>query len=316
MRPPVLLVLRALGLGDFLTGVPAYRALKDAFPEHRMVLAAPEVLEPLAGLTGAIDEVLPSRPLQPLLGRIPPPEIAVNLHGRGPQSSRILADLNPGRLLAFTHGEVPQTAGLPEWRAEEHEVCRWCRLLQDSGVSCDRERLDLEVPRLRPDLAGATVIHPGAAREARRWPVEGWAEVARHEAGHGRKVVVTGGPEERHLAERLARLAGLPADAILAGSTDLLTLASVLAGAGRLLSADTGVAHLATATRTPSVVLFGPTSPHGWGPPPDRPWHVALWKGGAGDPLANRRDPGLMAIGVDEVLAALESLPDRQPVIR
>ena len=38
---PVVLALRALGLGDALTGVPALRGLRRAFPGHRLVLAAP-----------------------------------------------------------------------------------------------------------------------------------------------------------------------------------------------------------------------------------------------------------------------------------
>lgn len=58
--PPRLLILRALGLGDFLTGVPAYRALRAANPEHEIVLAAPGPLASLAALTGAVDQVLPT----------------------------------------------------------------------------------------------------------------------------------------------------------------------------------------------------------------------------------------------------------------
>jgi hypothetical protein len=43
-----LLVLRALGLGDLLAGVPALRALAEAFADHRRLLAMPGVLAPLA----------------------------------------------------------------------------------------------------------------------------------------------------------------------------------------------------------------------------------------------------------------------------
>jgi ADP-heptose:LPS heptosyltransferase len=73
---------------------------------------------------------------------------------------------------------------------------------------------------------------------------------------------------------------------------------------------DTGIAHLATAFGTPSVVLFGPVSPALWGPPA-RPWHRVLWAGGVGDPHARDPDPGLLSIDVGAVLEALNHLPGR-----
>ena len=102
----------------------------------------------------------------------------------------------------------------------------------------------------------------------------------------------------------MGRQAGLPPEAVLAGRTGLLALAAQVAAARLVVCGDTGTAHLASAFGTPSVVLFGPTPPSWWGPPPDGP-HRALWQGtGVGDPWADRVDPALDAVTVDEVMAA------------
>jgi ADP-heptose:LPS heptosyltransferase len=113
------------------------------------------------------------------------------------------------------------------------------------------------------------------------------------------------------LAREVAAAAGLPRDAVLAGTTTVLQLAALVAAARVVVSGDTGMAHLATAYRRPSVVLFGPVSPAHWGPPP-RPQHVVLWHGeahgGRGDPWGTELDPALARITVGEVTGALDGL--------
>ena len=303
------LVLRALGLGDFLTGLPSLRALRSEFRDHRLVLAGPAPLEPLARLAGCTDAYVACRALAPLPPLAREPDVAVNLHGRGPQSHRVLLGARPRRLLSFFHPEVTASQGGPVWRADEHEVLRWARMLEAFGITVDPTRLELPVPQrdLPEGVVGATLIHPGAASEARRWPVARWAEVARREALR-RPVFVTGGPTEVAIARQVARLAGLDEGVVLAGRTDLLELTALVAAAGRVASGDTGVAHLATAVGTPSVVLFGPTSPARWGPPQGRPQHHVIWKGRTGDPHARTPDPGLLEIEVEEVVMALQEL--------
>src|SRR5688572_26989498 len=96
-----ILVYRAIGLGDLLTGVPALRAVARAFPSAEVCLAAPAPLAPLVPLIGAVRTHVPTGELQPPPWSGPPPALAVNLHGRGPQSHRLLQALTPRRLVAF-----------------------------------------------------------------------------------------------------------------------------------------------------------------------------------------------------------------------
>jgi len=306
---PVALVLRALGVGDLLTAVPALRALRRALPRHVVVLAAPPESRPLVDLVDAVDLVHPARGLAPL--EHPPPDVAVNLHGRGPASHRLLAGLRPRRLVGFRNDELGLDG--PQWNETEHEVARWCRLVGTTlGGDPDPGDLRLRMPAVPSENPGAVVVHPGAAYPARRWPAERYAVVAADLARLGCRVVLTGSPAERDLADQVRRLAGLPAESCLAGRTTLAELAALVASARLVVSGDTGVGHLASAYGTSSVLLFGPTPPSLWGPPGDGP-HVVLWHGsGSRDPHAARPDPALLAIGPDEVVRAASRLLDRQ----
>ncbi len=310
-----LLILRALGLGDFLTGVPAYRALRAAYPGHQIVLAAPGPLAELAALTGAVDRVLAAGELQPLRWRGAPPDVAVDLHGNGPASHNLVRALGAPVTMMYASAADPGVAG-PWWADEEHETDRWCRLLGWWGIPADPAALRLRRPRIRPAVSGATVLHPGAASGSRRWPAGRFAAVARALAAGGERVVITGTAPERPLALRVARAAGLDTgSSVLAGRTGLGGLAAVVAAASTVISNDTGVAHLAVAYGIGSVTLFGPVSPALWGPPAGARCHLALWEGTGsrpGDPHGDLVDPRLLRIGVDDVLAAVGRLP-RQP---
>ncbi|MEA2365869.1 MAG: hypothetical protein QOI32_1381 [Thermoleophilaceae bacterium] len=305
---PRLVALRALGLGDFLTAVPALRALARGFPSHSRVLAAPAPLAPLAALIGW--PLAPTAELAPLAAGLHGAALLVNLHGRGPESHRLVVAAEPRRALWFEHAHVPESEGAPVWRAGEHEVERWCRLLSESGVPADPAELAVPTPdgEPSPGTRGATLIHPGAASRSRRWPAARYAAVARAEAAAGQRVFMTGSRAERPLALDVAALAGLPRSSVIAGSTDLTGLARLVAAADTVVCGDTGVAHLATALGTPSVIVFGPTSPAEWGPPALGGRHRVLWSGRSGDPHGERPDPGLLEISAPDVIGELERL--------
>ncbi|GAA4932757.1 glycosyltransferase family 9 protein [Streptomonospora halophila] len=308
---PRLLVLRALGLGDFLTAVPAFRALERAHPAAAIHLAAPSAHADLLSLAGLEWAVLPTAgPRTPPWPYSAPPDTAVNLHGSGPGSVRALRALGPGRL--WTHAS-PGAGGPPgpEWPGRSHDVDLWCRLLAYYGISADPTDLRLPIPRPPKEHAGTAVVHPGAAFPARRWPPERFAALAQRLAAWGLDVMVTGSAAERPLALEVAHRAGLGEQRVPAGRTPLPELAALVSRAAVVVCGDTGVAHLATAYGTPSVVLFGPVDPALWGPRIDADRHACLWYGEPGDPHGGAPAPGLLRIGVAEAAAAADRVLGR-----
>lgn len=305
---PAVLALRALKLGDLLVAVPALHALRRGFPEHEIVFAAPGWLEPIARLVGSIDALLPTPGLDAPLPIDPGTvDVAVNLHGNGPESRAIIDALAARRTIAHG-GRVP-------WRDGIHERERWASLLSGHGIPADPLDVAIAVPRLRNPAPGAAVVHVGAFYGARQWPVARFAELARALLDDGLRVVVTGGSADEARARRVAELAGIPEDDVLAGRAGLDEFAAVIAGAAIVCTADTGAAHLASAYGTPSVVVFGPAPVEEWGPPPGP--HIALTDASVrrGDAFAAEPDPALLAVTAPDVIRAARTLL-RRPEVR
>jgi len=305
---PLLLALRALKLGDLLVAVPALRGLRRAFPEHRILYAAPAWIGEALELVGGIHH-LPTPGLDdPLTIPRGAVDIAVNLHGNGAESRLRIEELQANRVVA--HASTG-TDG-PEWTTGIPERERWTRLLNWHGIDADPLDYRLNRPAVPSPRPGATVIHVGAAYGSRLWPVERFADVAVELAAAGHEVVLTGGSSERARAEEtaaLAKLKGADLDGgLLAGRQGLAEFAATIAEARLVISADTGAAHLASAYERPSVVLFGPAPAEEWGPPPGP--HVVLTavELRRGDVFSADPDPALLAVSVRDVLEAVERL--------
>jgi ADP-heptose:LPS heptosyltransferase len=297
-----MLVLRALKLGDLLVAVPALAGLRRAFPGHRIVLATTGWLRPIVDLVPAVDELLPTPGLsQPLALPAGVVDLAVNLHGRGPESGGLLDALDAHRLIAHR----PDAADGPDWVDGLLERERWVRLVGAFGVPADADEVAIAAPPGEPAYRAAAVVHVGAFYGSRRWPAERFVEVVRALAAEGETVVLTGGADDAPRAHAIAEAARLPDDRVLAGRLDLTAFAGVVASARLVVSVDTGAAHLASAYGVPSVIIFGPAPPAEWGPPPGP--HVVLTDETLrrGDVFSDEPDPALLAVGPADVLAAV-----------
>jgi heptosyltransferase-2 len=120
-------------------------------------------------------------------------------------------------------------------------------------------RLMRELLALRRPLLA---LVPGSANgPAKQWPARSYGALASRAAREwNAQPVLVGGPADADVTAEVARAADC--DCIdLAGRTDLLDLAALLANCRAVVSNDTGAAHLAAALSCPTLMLFGPTDP-------------------------------------------------------
>lgn len=326
-------VLRALKLGDLLCTVPAFRALRAAWPfaEIRLI-GLPWAAELVRRYDMYLDGlfVLPGFPGFPERPFDPPafvrfladvqdwaPDLVLQLHGSGDLSNP-LARLLGGQITAgfYRPGQYcPDPDRFVPYPDDLPEVARHLRVLERLGIPprgrrkelpvYDADRLALAGLLREGGLGGAdvgadrpyAVVHAGASVPERRWPPERFAAVADALAALGLGVVLTGGAAEAE-ATAAVRCLMRTVPRNLTGRTDLGTLAALLEGATLVVANDTGVMHVAEAVRAPLVAVSYDPESWRWAPE-DRDRYRVL--------------PGGAAVAVREVLAEATALLCSRP---
>ena len=139
--------------------------------------------------------------------------------------------------------------------------------------SRDETRLQLEHRLATLGIQPAspvTVLHPGATKHYKQWPLEHFADLARQLHGQGHQLVITGAGDRDGVAVAgLQQLAKVPLTS-LHNQLGIAELVALCQRAALFVGNDTGPTHLAAATGTRTVAVFGPTDEHRWGPMGDR----------------------------------------------
>lgn len=330
MRVEKLAVFRGLYLGDLVAAAPALRSLRQGYPRAEITLVSlpwaaaltphlGDLVNRLLSYPGApgLDGGGTAKDLEEFLARARAErfDLAVNMHGRGPTSTRLVTRFGARRTASFIGEKGSDVTTLDvevSWDAETHESRKLLLLAKEAGGMTaaaydssepelrvrkedDRRALALLPRRPRKPLA---LVHPGASVPEKRWPGEAYGRVAKGLIRRGYEVAVTGGEGEKELTSLVSEAA--PGSLDLGGKTDLSTLIALVARASVVVSNDTGPAHLAYALRTPSVTLFGPSTDAGrWGPL-DGERHAVL----VGNPISS--------IPAGDILRGVESLDARQ----
>ncbi len=284
-----MLIVPFVWIGDFVRCHSVVRLLRAQAPERPVDMVSSTLCAPIADYMPGVRKVIVSDQLRRRLGWAVQQDLAARLRREGYGQALVMsrkwkAALAPwlagiplrtgfagearfGLINDMRWGEsrlprmidqmgvlaLPKSAGLPsEWplpelRVPAEELVRW---RQQRGLVADG----------RPIVT----LSPGAVGAGKAWPPGHYAELARALTKEGVSVWVLGGPSETDAARQIVE-AGGPHVRDLTG-TDLRNAILALAAAAAAVTNDSGLMHISAAIGTPTVAIFGPTSPWHWKP--------------------------------------------------
>lgn len=171
-------------------------------------------------------------------------------------------------------------------------------------VSDDQER---QAEAILPKDGQVIALCPTAARPEKMWPIDQYAALARiltsdQHGFAGVKLLLLGAEEDRPILEHLNSSLPEGRGVILAGCPNLQCVAAALSQCSATVANDSGLAHLAAASGSPTVALFGPTRADLY-----RPWGMRVAVVQAPEKHGNR---SISDITVDDVVAGINSVLD------
>ena len=322
-------------IGDMILLTPTLRALKHAYESSHITMLVRPLVQKLMVDNPYLDELMvydkrgEDRGLLKLLHlsqrlRKSRFDLAVILHPNSVRSALIpcLAKI-PERIGTRINGRGLFLTNSVNDRNDIHEVERYLHVLELIGISNPDPNLEFwhtmedrrAVARILAEsgISDSDIlvgVNPGTTWETKRWELERFAQVIdallrKYKA----RVVLTGSPAEKPLGDRLQELTSKEFVNLI-GKTDLLQLGALIERMSFYITCDSGPMHIAAAVNTPTIALFGPTSPirHA----PYGAGHVVIQKQMECSPCyertCRRNHECIKAIEVKDVLQHVEEL--------
>ena len=270
---------------------PALRALKIAYPQSHLALLIRPLVADLMATHPYIDEVMVDNKGS-LLSRLPSFWKSVGKIRRSDFDLAVV--LHP---TSFRNALIPCLAGIPERigsnvsgrgilltrtctdRTDLHEVHRYLRVLELIDIHEPNAKLEfwhtdadrhtahqiLAMHNLAPreHLIG---VNLGTTWRTKRWSLENFAAVITQvQKRFDAQILLTGSTAEIPLGDALAQIAKVETINLI-GKTTLMQLGALIESCDLYLTCDSGPMHIAAAVGTPTIALFGPTSPIRHGP--------------------------------------------------
>jgi predicted lipopolysaccharide heptosyltransferase III len=290
-RGPVkILLLQLKRIGDLILTTPAIAALRESFPDAHLTLAVSNECTELLPAIANVDRILVARRNLRDIGLFSSIagkrfDYCIDFTRNDRSAFLTLLSSARRRVASYRVCQQSRTRGriytdLVGVRVRDmHTIDYNLALLEPIGVRAAPCAPQLDLPRTAHERADVLrrdwkitmpyiILHPGSARREKLWDAARWAEVIdRFSPNNDFDFVLTSGPsadEQAHVAAITKRTRRKIID--ISGKTGLLTLAALIAQSQLLTTVDSAPVHLAAATHTPQVILFGPTNPFHWRP--------------------------------------------------
>jgi heptosyltransferase-2 len=324
-------------IGDFVRCHSVVKLLRAQAPQRPVDMVSSTLCAPLAdympGVRKAIVADLPRR----RLGIARQLELARQLRDGRYAQALVMSRKWKAALAPWLAGIAQRTGFFGEWRFGVVNDMRYGerklpRMIDQMGalalpigatLPSEWPMPELKVPAqdveswrtargLSNEVRPIVTLSPGAVGEGKAWPPDRYAALARALTNEGASVWVLGGPNETAIASSIAAAAGERVRDLT--GDDLRTAILALAAADVAVTNDSGLMHVAAAIGTPTVALFGPTSPWHWKPlnpvaaiiePPGDEDAARLARRKGNEAVAHRRTGD---IAVETVLAAVRGV--------
>ncbi len=306
------LIVRLRSIGDTVLATPSLRALRRFLPDARIDILLEDWVAPVLDGSTDIDNVIivegkstvaRARVVREL--RAARYDVAFNLHGGTTATFLTRASGAKQRVgyAAYRYGRLHNHTAPPAheiWnRKETHSVENQLALLGWTGVpvtdlpptrlfvtanaaasvaeklraaQIDKEQNEEERGQNAFEEKSFALIHPAAAFASKQWAIENFARVAETIHARGLECVAIAAPNEGEIISALKDNSRAPI--ISLNDLSLPEVTALAARARLFVGNDSGIAHIAAAVSTPSVVIFGSSSIARWHPWTTAPYEI------------------------------------------
>jgi lipopolysaccharide heptosyltransferase II len=290
-----ILVIRLRSIGDTVLSTPSLIALRRFLPDAQIDILLEDWVAPLLENFDLVDNVIAigkgevDRLKAAWRIRRNKYDVVFNLHG-GTTSTLLSRATGAAHRIGYENYQYSSlythrlSSSSDFWQREKtHSAEQQLALLGFVGIPVDdRPRTRLTVsPEARTSISARydtskryALLHPASLFATKQWSAENFAWIADHLSDGNIATVAVASGKERIVLDELQRRS--QSDIPVFDDLSIPEITALAADAELFVGNDSGIAHIAAAVNTPTVVIFGSSNRDHWRPWTDAPNEIVF----------------------------------------